>query len=97
MVRPLKIDVLLLAVHPLPHQGLLLLLLSHSSHVQLCSTLRTAACQAPLPMGFSRQEYWSESPQPPPEDLANPGIKPWSPTLQADSLPLSEQGSPIKC
>ena len=40
-------------------------------------------------MGFSRQENWSGffPPFPPPGDLPNPGIKPWSPTLQADSLP----------
>ena len=36
----------------------------HFSHVQLCVTIRTAACQAPLSMGFSRQEYWSELPLP---------------------------------
>ena len=39
------------------------------------------------PWGFSRQEYWSGSSCPPSGDLPNPGIKPWSPTLQADSLP----------
>jgi len=36
--------------------------------------------------GFSRQEYWSGLPLPSPGDLPNPGIKPRSPTLQADSL-----------
>ena len=40
--------------------------LSHFSHVQLCVALWTAARQAPLPMGFSRQEYWSRLPCPPP-------------------------------
>ena len=40
-------------------------------------------------MGFSRQEYWSGLPCPPPEDLSNPGLEPGSPTLQVDSL-LSE-------
>ena len=43
--------------------------------------------QAPLSMEFSRQEYWSGLPCPPPEDLPNPGIKPKSPALQTDSLP----------
>ena len=43
--------------------------------------------QAPLSMEFSRQEYWSGQPFPSPGDLYDPGIKPWSPTLQADSLP----------
>ena len=42
----------------------LLLLLSHFSHVQLCATPWTAAYQAPPSMGFSRQEYWSGVPLP---------------------------------
>ena len=57
---------------------------------KLCPTLATpwtVAHQAPLPMGFSRQEYWSGLPCPPPEDLPNPGNEPGSPALQADSLP----------
>ena len=47
----------------------------------------TIANQAPLSMGFSRQEYWSGLPFPTPGDLPNPGIKARSPALQADSLP----------
>ena len=47
----------------------------------------TVACQAPLPMGFSRQEYWSGLPFPSPGDLPDPGIEPESPALQADDLP----------
>ena len=43
-------------------QSMLLLLLSRSSHVRLCATLWTAALQAPLSTGFSRQEYWSRLP-----------------------------------
>ena len=54
----------------------------------------TVACQAPLSMGFSRQEYWSRLPFPSPGDLLDPGIEPWSPALQADSLPLSHLESP---
>ena len=49
--------------------------------LQLCRlfvTLWTIACQAPLSMGFSRQEYWSGLPCPPPGDLSNPGIEPAS-------------------
>ena len=45
------------------------------SHIQFCETLWTISYQAPLPMGFSRQEYWSGLPCPPPGDLPNPGIK----------------------
>ena len=55
----------------------------------------TVACQAPLSMRFSRQEYWSELPWPPPGDLRDPGIEPTSPALHMDSLLLSYQGSPM--
>jgi len=54
----------------------------------------TVACQAPLSMGFSRQEYWNGLPFPSLGDLSDLGIDPSSPTLQADSSPLSYQGSP---
>ena len=65
---------------------------SHVSHVQLFATLWTVAHQAPLSVGFSRQEYWSGLLCPPPDDLPNPGIEPESPVspaLAADSLPLA--------
>ena len=57
--------------------------LSHFSHMQLCVTLWTVACQAPLFMGFSRQEYWSGLPFSPPRDLPDPGIEPESLTSPA--------------
>ena len=44
---------------------------------------QTIAYQAPLSMGFSRQEYWSGLPFPSPEDHPDPGMEPWSPALQA--------------
>ena len=47
--------------------------------------------QAPLSLGFSRQESWSGLPFPPPGDLRNPGTEPRSPVLQADSLPFEPQ------
>ena len=56
-----------------------------------------AAHQAPLFIRFFRQEYWSGLPFPSPENLPNPRIEAMSPGLlywQADSLPLSHQGSP---
>ena len=56
------------------------------SHVRLFTTPWTVARQAPLSMGFSRQEYWSGLPFPSPGDLPIPGIKPGSPALQADAL-----------
>ena len=51
------------------------------------------ARQAPLSMGFSRQEYWSELPFSSAGDLPDPGIEPRSPALQADSLLSGPQGS----
>ena len=55
--------------------------------------LGTVAYQAPLSMGFSRQEYWSGLPFPSPRNLPNPGIEPRSPALQT-LYHLSHQGSP---
>ena len=59
-----------------------------------CDPRDCVACQAPLFMGFSRQEYWSVLPFPSPGDLPDPGIKPRSPALQADSLPTEISGKP---
>ena len=64
--------------------AIVLLLLSHFSHVQLCASLWAIAHQAPLSMEFSRQEYWSGLPCPPPGDGPNPGIKPRSPALEGE-------------
>ena len=51
------------------------------SRVRLFAIPWTVAYQAPLSMGFSRQEYWSGLPFPSPGDLPDPGIEPWSPAL----------------
>ena len=56
----------------------------------------TVAHQAPLSMGFSRQEYWSGLPFPSPGDLPNPGIKPGSPALQADALSSEPPGEALE-
>ena len=56
------------------------------SRVRLFATPWSVAYQAPLSMGFSRQEYWSGLPFPSPGDLPDPGIEPGSPALQADTL-----------
>ena len=64
------------------------------SRVQLFATPWTVAHQAPLSMGFSRQEYWSGVPFPSPGDLPNTGTEPRSPALQANSLPAEPQGKP---
>ena len=53
--------------------------------------------QAPLNMGFPRQEYWSGLPFPCPGDLPDPGIKPGFPELQVDSLPSESPGKPDLC
>ena len=75
-------------------------MISHFSCVWLFVTPWTAAHQAPLSMEFSRQEYWNGLPCPLPGDLPDSGIEftsPVSPALQADSLLLSRQRSPINC
>ena len=68
------------------------------SCVPLCVTLWTAACQVPLSMGFSRQEYWSGLPCPLSGDLPDPGPETVSLTFnlhwQVGSLPLAPPGKP---
>ena len=73
-------------------------MLSHFSHVQLFETQGTVAHQAPLSMGFSRQEHCGGLPCPPPGDLPDPGIylsSPLSPALQVDSLHTDLSEKPI--
>ena len=62
------------------------------SRVRLSATPWTVAYQASPSTGFFRQEYWSGLPFPSPGDLSNPGIKPRSPALQADTLPSEPPG-----
>ena len=67
---------------------------------KLCPTLVTpwtVAHQAPLSMGFPRQEYWSGLPFPSPKNLPHPEIEPASPALQADSLPLATRETLTDC
>ena len=66
------------------------------NHIRLFATPRIVAHQAPLSMGFPRQEYWNGLPFSPPGVLPNPGINPYLLSLlywQADSLPLCLLGS----
>ena len=73
-------------------------MLHHFSRVGLFETLWTVACQAPLSMGFSRQEHWSGLPCPPPGDLPNSGTESASPVssaLAGSSLPLAPPGKPL--
>ena len=72
-------------------------MLSHFSRVQLFTILRTIARQAPLSVELPRQEYWSGLPFPFPGDLPDPGIKPGSPALQADSLWSESPGKFSRC
>ena len=64
------------------------------SCVQLLVTPWTVDHQAPLSMGFSRQEYHSGLPYPSPGHIPSPGIEPGSPARQADSLPSGPPGEP---
>ena len=64
---------------------------------QPCLTLATSwtvADQAPLSMGFPRQEYWSELPSPPPRDRPDPGIEPTSPVLAGGFFTSESPGKP---
>ena len=73
-------------------------MLSRHSHVWLCEMLWTIACQAPLSVGFFRQEYWSGLPCPPPGELPDLGIKLaslMSPPLAGGFLSLSYWRSPL--
>ena len=67
--------------------------------LQLCLfvTPWSVALQAPLSMGFFRQEYWHGLPCPSPGYLPGPGIKPQSPALWADSLPFEPPRKPLEC
>ena len=69
--------------------------LSRFSHVWLCVTPWTVACQAPLSMGFSRQECWSGLLFPSPGDCPDPGIEPGSPALQVDSYHWAPCEAPL--
>ena len=74
-----------------------LCVLSRFSGIQLFATLWSAACQAPLSTGLSRQEYWSGLPCPPPGDFPDPRIEPvslTSPASGAGSSPLVPPGKP---
>ena len=62
--------------------------------VQLLCDSMEQPHQAPLSMGFPRQGYWSGLPFPSPGDLPDPGVRPRSPALQTDSLPLNHLGTP---
>ena len=80
---------------PLPSCGVGVITGPSPESVRLSATPWTVAPQAPLSMGFSRQEYWSGLPFPSPGDLPNPGIESRSPTLQADTLTSEPPGKPI--
>ena len=80
----------------LPSETVRACLLSHSSWVWLFGTPRTVACQAPLFMGFSRQEYWSGLPFPAPGYLPDSEIELGSPVSLADSLPSEPSNIKLK-
>ena len=76
---------------PLKHQGICIHMKVKVKVTQSCLFVTQYTIQS---MGFSRPEYWSGQPLASPGDLSNPGIKPRSPELQADSLPVELQGKP---
>ena len=65
-------------------------MLSHVCHARPFATLWTMAHQAPLSVGFSRQEYWSELPYPPPGDLPDP-IAIWEAQVAEDCVKEKEK------
>ena len=69
------------------------------SHVLLFATPWAIARQFPLSVEFSRQEYWSGLPLPPPGDLPDPGIEPISPALSGEFFTIESPGKPnlVKC
>ena len=72
-------------------------ILNYFCSVRLCVTLQTLACQAPLSMGFSRQEYWSELPCPPLRDFPDSGTEPvslTSPVLAGGFFTTEPPGKP---
>ena len=72
--------------------------LSGFSSVRLCVIPMTVTHQAPLSMGFSRQQYWSGLPCPPPGDLPDPGVEPASlisPALASGIFTLAPPGKPV--
>ena len=69
---------------------------AHSLVANSLQLLWTVVRQAPLSMGFPRQEYWSGLPFPPPGDLSYPGIKPTSPALAGGFLTTEPSGKHIK-
>ena len=85
----ISLDHLTLGNHNILLVVFLMLMTTHAgkgsmlSHLGLSVTPWTAAHQAPLSMGFLRQEYWNGLPFPPQGNLPNPGIKPQSPTAPA--------------
>ena len=76
---------------PAHHEGVCAFVLSRCSCVRLFVIPWAVARQAPLSAGFSRQEYWSGLPCPPPGGLPDPGTEARSPALQADALPPSRR------
>ena len=76
-------------------QGKVKVKLKSLSRVLLFATPWTVAYEAPLSMGFSRQEYWSGLPFPSPGELPNPGIEPRSPALHVDALTSDPPGKPL--
>ena len=77
------------------YHSLVFVVVQSLSHVQLFATPWTIACQAPLSVGFPRQEYWSGLPFPSPGDLPDPGVEYVSPTLAGGFYTTESPAEPI--
>ena len=80
--------------HPVPRDSLLAFVVWSLRCVPLFAPPWTVAHQAPLSLGFSRQEYWSGLPFPSPEDLSDPGIDPTSSALAGGFFTTQPSGKP---
>ena len=81
--------------NPTSIKGKCVCAVSHFSRIWLFVILWTVALQAPLSIGFAKQEYWSGLPFPSPGDIPNPGIKPTSPALAGRFFISEPPGKPL--
>ena len=82
-----------LSIHLFIYLSIYLSVLCAQSCLTLCNPMDCIACQVPLSMGFSRQEYWSRLPFPTPGNLSYPGIRPVSPAMGGRIFTTSHLGS----
>ena len=89
-----KRGVLTRALHLGEHTSVLKVFACSAAQSRLTAIPWTVACLTPLAMGFSRQEYWSGLPFPPPGDLPGPGIEPACPAFPGRFFTTETPGKP---